>query len=122
MAESKSQPIGASRKPKHVPLRTCVACRRTEAKRALIRIVRDAAGRVAVDPTGKRNGRGAYLCHDPNCWAAALKRKALERALRLDYLHPDDREMLLEFGKTLALPESVSKPGEDTARDDLRRQ
>ncbi|MGB9633423.1 MAG: RNase P modulator RnpM, partial [Chloroflexaceae bacterium] len=71
---------GSQPRPKHVPQRTCVACRRTEAKRGLIRVVRDAEGRVTVDPTGKQKGRGAYLCHDPACWTAAIKRRALERA------------------------------------------
>jgi predicted RNA-binding protein YlxR (DUF448 family) len=86
---------------KHVPQRTCVSCRRSDAKRGLIRVVRDGEGRVAIDPTGKRNGRGAYLCHDPLCWQTAVKRRALERALRLDQLHPDDRDTLLEFASTL---------------------
>jgi predicted RNA-binding protein YlxR (DUF448 family) len=49
-------------RPKHVPRRTCVACRETDAKRQLIRLVRTPEGTVEVDPTGKRNGRGAYLC------------------------------------------------------------
>lgn len=89
---------------KHIPQRTCIACRRTDAKRGLIRVVRDGEGRVAVDATGRRNGRGAYLCHVPACWQAAIKRKALERALRLDQLHPDDREALLAFAASLALP------------------
>jgi predicted RNA-binding protein YlxR (DUF448 family) len=38
---------------------------------------------VAVDPTGKLNGRGAYLCHDPECWTLAQRRRALERALKV---------------------------------------
>lgn len=97
---------GSQPRPKHVPQRTCVACRRTEAKRSLIRVVRDAEGRVTVDPTGKQKGRGAYLCHDPACWTAAIKRRALERALRLEQLHPDDREALLAFGRQLTPPES----------------
>ena len=67
-------------RPKHIPVRTCVACRRTDAKRGLFRLVRDAEGRVTVDPTGKQAGRGAYLCHDPACWEQALKRRGLERA------------------------------------------
>ncbi len=91
-------------KPKHVPLRTCIACRRSDAKRGLIRVVRDAEGRVAVDPGGRRNGRGAYLCHDPNCWAQALKRKALERALRIEAIHPDDRAALIAFASGLEGP------------------
>ena len=88
-------------RPRHVPQRTCVACRRTDAKRGLLRLVRDAEGRVALDPTGKRNGRGAYLCHSPACWEQALKRKGLERALRVETLHPDDRAALEQFASAL---------------------
>lgn len=79
-----------------------MACRRTDAKRGLLRLVRTAEGRVELDTTGKRNGRGAYLCHDPNCWEQALKRKGLERALRLDALHPDDRANLERFAEGLS--------------------
>jgi predicted RNA-binding protein YlxR (DUF448 family) len=88
-------------KTKHVPQRTCIACRRSDAKRGLIRIVRDADGRVAVDLSGKRNGRGAYLCHDPTCWQQAVKRRALERALRVEQLNADDRASLLAFAAAL---------------------
>jgi len=86
---------------KHVPQRTCIACRRSDAKRTLIRLVRDAAGRVSIDPTGKRNGRGAYLCNDPACWDQALRRRALERALRVSALHTEDLATLEAFALTL---------------------
>lgn len=87
---------------KHVPQRTCVACRRTDAKRGLIRLVRTPAGRAEVDLTGKRHGRGAYLCHDPACWELALKRRALERALRIESLAEDNRQGLLLYIRGLA--------------------
>lgn len=67
---------------KHIPVRTCVACRSTDAKRALVRIVRLTEGQVVVDETGKRNGRGAYLCRRRACWQKALKTGALARALK----------------------------------------
>lgn len=100
MAQASSNKGGV--KSKHIPQRSCVACRRSDAKRQLIRVVRDGEGRVAVDPTGRRNGRGAYLCTDQACWNAAIKRRALERALRVEQLHPDDREALLAFAQGLA--------------------
>lgn len=100
-------------KPRHVPQRTCVACRRSDAKRGLIRVVRDGEGRVAVDRSGKRNGRGAYLCHNSACWENAVKRKAIVRALRLEQLHPDDQAELLAFAQTL-VPEP-SATDESTA-------
>lgn len=88
-------------RPKHVPQRTCVACRRTDNKRGLVRVVRLADNRVAVDPTGKKAGRGAYVCAEQGCWEVALGRRALERALRIDAFHPDDRQALVAHAQTL---------------------
>jgi predicted RNA-binding protein YlxR (DUF448 family) len=99
MAQAKKKISGP--RPKHIPVRMCVACRRTDAKRGLFRLVRDADGRVAVDPTGKRAGRGAYLCHDPACWEQALKRRGLERALRIEAIQPDDRVALEQVAQKL---------------------
>lgn len=89
------------RKVKHVPMRTCVACREKIDKRQLTRIVRTPVGEdngvtagVVVDPTGKRNGRGAYLCTKPSCWERAVKRRILDSALKID-LTETEREMLL---------------------------
>lgn len=84
-----------------MPQRICVACRRTDAKRTLVRLVRDADARVHIDPTGKRNGRGAYLCNDLACWDQALRRHTLERALRVSVLHPDDLAALEAYARTL---------------------
>ena len=66
------------------PERTCVGCRTVRPKRELIRIVLPAKGPAALDPTGKRNGRGAYLCRETgtNCLAQARRRRVLVRALR----------------------------------------
>ncbi|NNJ08803.1 YlxR family protein [Chloroflexales bacterium ZM16-3] len=82
---------------KHVPQRTCVACRRTDAKRGLIRLVRTPEGLAEVDLTGKRNGRGAYLCHTVSCWEVAIKRHALERALRVGPLSAENQRDLLAY-------------------------
>jgi hypothetical protein len=59
-------------RPKHVPQRMCVACREHDTKRGLYRIVRTPEGVVEPDPTGRRNGRGAYLCGRAACWDKAL--------------------------------------------------
>lgn len=67
---------------RHIPQRTCVNCRQSTFKRRLVRVVRLASGSVQVDPTGKKSGRGAYLCWDPRCWETALKKNILERALK----------------------------------------
>src|SRR5436190_17132085 len=60
-------------KPRHIPQRTCIVTRQTGDKRGLIRIVRTPEGHVEVDPTGKKNGRGAYLTADRAIWERALK-------------------------------------------------
>jgi len=68
---------------KHVPLRTCLACRRRRPKRSLVRLVRRADGTVAVDAAGVAPGRGAYVCaEDPACVERALKAGRLSQAFR----------------------------------------
>ncbi|MGI9146180.1 MAG: RNase P modulator RnpM [Chloroflexota bacterium] len=79
------------KRPRHDPQRTCVACRQTNAKRQLVRIVRCPDGSVTMDPSGKLSGRGAYVCDSPACWQAALKpRGALARCLKVDTVAEDD--------------------------------
>lgn len=70
-------------KRKHVPTRTCVACRLPHPKRSLIRIVVSAGTGLVVDPSGKQAGRGAYLCHNLGCWKKAIvSDKLLSSALK----------------------------------------
>ena len=90
-------------RPKHVPQRMCVACREHSAKRTLVRIVRTPAGEVKVDPTGKMNGRGAYLCDRPACWERALKTQTLARALNTE-LGPEAIDALRAYAATLPPP------------------
>ena len=66
---------------KHKPQRTCIVCREIKDKRELIRVVRTPAGSVTIDPTGKANGRGAYLCRQASCWDS-LHRERLAKALK----------------------------------------
>lgn len=68
-------------KVRKVPQRTCVGCGEVRPKKELIRVVRTPEGAVELDPTGKRSGRGAYVCPDPQCLVSAVKKKALERSL-----------------------------------------
>ncbi len=63
--------------------RTCTACGTSRLKSQLVRFVRTADGGVAIDPSGKAPGRGAYLCADAACFAAARKRNKLAAALRI---------------------------------------
>ncbi|MFS8640208.1 MAG: YlxR family protein, partial [Symbiobacteriaceae bacterium] len=53
--------------PKHVPQRTCIGCRAVRPKRELLRIVRTPEGEILFDPSGRRAGRGAYLCPSASC-------------------------------------------------------
>ena len=85
---------------KHVPRRTCVACRRTGSKRELVRVVRLAAGGVAVDPTGKLSGRGAYLCPQRECWDQVLGGNRLENALKTE-LTQEEKVALGEYAQGL---------------------
>jgi predicted RNA-binding protein YlxR (DUF448 family) len=71
-----------------VPLRTCVVCRSKEPKRGFIRIVRAPDGSLAIDPTGKANGRGAYLCAEDACWQRAADGSFLDRALKTEVPAP----------------------------------
>ena len=68
---------------KKIPQRQCMDCRERKAKRELIRVVRGTDGVVSLDFGGKLNGRGAYLCPDPNCLKKAQKAKSLERSLEV---------------------------------------
>ena len=67
---------------KHVPLRTCLGCRRRRAKRELVRLVRRADGVVVRDASGGAAGRGAYVCADAACLERLLKGGRLSHALR----------------------------------------
>lgn len=83
---------------RHVPQRTCIACRKISVKRELIRLVRVSDGSVEVDVTGKKSGRGAYLCPSQGCWDGALKSGKLEYAL-CTKIQPENRERLVNYAK-----------------------
>ncbi|KAA3662254.1 MAG: YlxR family protein, partial [Chloroflexi bacterium] len=68
---------------KHIPQRLCIACRQKRDKRQLTRLVRTENG-VIVDPTGKQNGRGAYVCDQPQCWDKIVKSRLLDKALKTE--------------------------------------
>ncbi|MDK2895980.1 MAG: uncharacterized protein PWP04_100 [Candidatus Atribacteria bacterium] len=73
---------------KSVPIRTCIACRERKEKRELIRIVRSAIDKVEIDPTGKKSGRGAYLCRKEEC-ISKLSKADLSRALKSNLSESD---------------------------------
>jgi predicted RNA-binding protein YlxR (DUF448 family) len=83
---------------KHIPQRTCIACRKTDAKRGLIRLVCVDKEVIEIDPTGKKSGRGAYLCSAGTCWENALNSGKLEYALRTS-LKAETKEKLVNYAK-----------------------
>ncbi|MFC1948569.1 RNase P modulator RnpM [Chloroflexota bacterium] len=85
---------------KHIPQRTCVACRQVKAKHELVRLVRISDSNVEIDTSSKKAGRGAYLCRIQECWDTGLKSGRLEHTLRIT-LTQDNRERLIESGKAL---------------------
>ena len=80
-------------KPKKIPLRMCVGCREMKEKRELIRVVRTPEGEVALDATGKKSGRGAYVCRQAECLRRSIRQKQLERQLEIT-LTPEITEAL----------------------------
>ena len=85
-------------KLKHIPQRTCIACRSTGPKRGLVRLVRLPSGEVELDLTGKKSGRGAYLCQARACWEQALNTGRLEYALHTK-IKTEDKEKLVNYAK-----------------------
>ena len=67
-----------------VPLRTCIRCQCKKPKKELIRIIRTPEGKIEIDKTGKKSGRGAYLCGNVECLDTALRKNHLNRSLKQD--------------------------------------
>jgi uncharacterized protein len=105
-----TQPRKRKQQPrqKHIPQRTCIACKQVRPKRELIRVVRSPDGHITLDPTSKKSGRGAYVCARRSCWDIALKRGKLEREFETT-LSPEDRAALDEYYASLP-PEPAPAP------------
>ncbi|MBI4305119.1 MAG: YlxR family protein [Chloroflexi bacterium] len=82
-------------RPKHVPLRSCVACRTKGPKSEFVRLVRTPSGEVALDPPRNVPGRGAYVCRRLACWEIALEKGRLSHTLR-GPVPPEARATLLK--------------------------
>ena len=67
-------------KEKKIPMRMCVGCREMKPKKELIRVVKSPEGSLSMDLTGRKPGRGAYVCRSKECLKRAIKQKQLERA------------------------------------------
>jgi uncharacterized protein len=96
----KGQPVKA------LPQRTCVACRQVGDKKGLIRLVRTADGSVEIDATGRKAGRGAYLCPRRSCWEAGIGGGKLGHSLKTE-ITKEDRDRLLKKWQELVEENSV---------------
>ncbi len=79
---------------KKIPLRKCTGCNEMKPKKTLIRVLKTTEEEIVLDKTGKKNGRGAYLCNSLECFKQARKTKGLERSLQIKI--PDEIYETLE--------------------------
>ena len=86
-------------KPRKIPMRMCVGCREMKEKRELIRIVRTPEGETLIDSTGKKSGRGAYVCRSPECLKRAIKQKQLERQLQASLTDEVNEALMAEMNR-----------------------
>ncbi len=92
---------------KKIPMRLCTGCGVSKPKKELIRILRTPEEDIIVDTTGKKNGRGAYICCSVDCLKKAIKSKGLERSLKVEI----PKELLANLEKELVLLETDTKKG-----------
>ena len=85
-------------KPKKIPMRMCLGCREMKPKREMARIVRSPEGAIALDRVGRAPGRGAYICHDPECLKKAMKANLLAKAFEC----PVDKEVYQQLMHALS--------------------
>ncbi|MEN3189426.1 MAG: YlxR family protein [Atribacterota bacterium] len=67
-----------------IPIRTCIGCQNKKPKREMLRIIRTSEGNIEIDATGKKSGRGAYLCYNVECLDKALREKRLYKSFKKD--------------------------------------
>ena len=78
---------------KKVPLRQCIGCQEMKSKKEMIRVIKTAEDEIILDTTGRKNGRGAYICPESECLQKAIKCKGLERSFKMP-IPKDVYEML----------------------------
>ena len=66
-----------------IPMRQCVGCREMKSKKEMIRVIKTPEDEIMIDATGRKNGRGAYICPSSDCLAKAIKSKGLERSFKM---------------------------------------
>lgn len=86
---------------KKIPMRQCVGCGEMREKKELVRVIKTPEGEVVFDVTGRKNGRGAYVCLNTECLNTAIKRKGLERSLKIA-IPQEVYEVLKEEMSTIA--------------------
>ena len=87
---------------KKIPLRLCVGCQEMKPKLELIRVIKTPEGEVTLDATGRKNGRGAYICPSMDCLKQAMKSRGLERSLKMsipDTVYQQLEEEMSHIGK-----------------------
>ena len=89
-------------KTRKTPMRMCVGCREMKDKRELIRVVRSPEGEISLDPTGKKAGRGAYVCRRGECLRKAIRQRQLERQLQSSMSETVHDALLAEMEKLSA--------------------
>ena len=85
---------------KKVPLRQCTGCREMKNKKEMLRVIKTQDDEITIDITGKKNGRGAYICNSHECFEKAKKTKALERSLKIsipDHIYEELEKELKEL-------------------------
>lgn len=95
-----------SKRRKHIPLRSCIACQAKRPKRELIRIVRRPEGTIEIDPRGKLSGRGAYLCLTRECIELALDQNRISRALKCQ-MDAEDQRALRAAAESLLMEKMI---------------
>ena len=68
---------------KKIPLRQCIGCGEMKSKKEMLRVIKTPEDAIMLDATGRKNGRGAYICKSPECLNKAIKNKGLERSLKV---------------------------------------
>lgn len=104
---------------KRIPLRMCTGCREMKPKKELVRAVKSPEGEITLDLTGKKSGRGAYVCRDPECLRKAQKSRGLERAFecRIDPAVYTAMESALENSGGTDLSSKSAGTGKDEQQD-----
>lgn len=78
-----SMPMSTQTKNKKIPMRQCVGCGQMNEKRLMYRVIRTNEGELLLDKTGRKNGRGAYICPKGECLQKAIRSKGLERSFKM---------------------------------------